>query len=152
MTDINLLNDPEYRWTHKEEMLKIMPYTSIRNQLGIKVIDYTKLRHEYLSKIKEKRKYELNWERFKQLIFSVPYGLDRSEHKSQLQPKDMYHFERRDGCECYLCGTISRFTHFHHIIPNGEVTNENIVTLCHACHDMVHLALYTSGRWRHTRK
>jgi len=37
MTDLKLLNDPEYRWYHKEEMSKIIPFKSERDRLGIKV-------------------------------------------------------------------------------------------------------------------
>lgn len=42
MTTTEQLNDPEYRWYHKEEMSKIMPFTSERNRLGILVLDYQK--------------------------------------------------------------------------------------------------------------
>ena len=94
MTDIKLLNDPEYRWNHKEEMSKIMPYTSIRNKLGIKVINYDKLRQEYLETIKEKKNLELNWDRFRKLVDAVPSldAYDKSSKKTQLNPADMYHF------------------------------------------------------------
>lgn len=140
------LNDPEYRWYHKEEMSKIMPFVSERKRLGVKVIDYPKLRSEYLSKIKEVRSHDLNWFLFKKLIDAVPNNVYNETDKKKLQPMDMYHFEKRDRCECYLCGTVSRYTQFHHIIPTGPVSDENIVTLCRACHKMVHIALYSSGK------
>ena len=40
ITDTKLLNDPEYRWNHKEEMSKIMPYYHERKKFGLVVIDY----------------------------------------------------------------------------------------------------------------
>jgi hypothetical protein len=151
MTDINLLNDPEYRWNHKEEMSKIMPYPSIRNEIGIIVIDYEKLREEYLKTIKEKIINRLDWNIFKSLVEAVPYNTDKFRTKTKLQPADMYHFERRDNCKCLMCETVSRHTQFHHIIPNGEVTDKNIVTLCLHCHQLVHQALYKTGRWKFAR-
>jgi hypothetical protein len=150
MTDIKLLNNPEYRWNHKEEMSKIMPYISIRNELGIKVINYDKLRQEYLETIKEKKDKSFDWDKFRELVERVPLldTYDKSLKKTQLNPADMYHFERRDGCECYMCGTVSRYTQFHHIIPYGSVVDDNIVTLCLHCHQLVHLALYMTKRWK----
>ena len=146
MPTISELNDPEYRWQHKEEMSKIMPYADKRKRLGVKIIDYPALRASYLSKIKEVRHHILDWVRFRHLIDSVPSSAYASASKTKLQPKDMYHFERRDKCRCYICGTVSRYTQFHHIIPTGDTTDDNIVTLCISCHKMVHIALYTSGK------
>ncbi|MFA5715403.1 MAG: hypothetical protein WC998_06670 [Candidatus Paceibacterota bacterium] len=140
------LNDPEYRWYHKEEMSKIMPFVSERKRLGLKVIDYPKLRREFLSTIKEVRYHDLDWVLFKKLIDAVPTSVYNETTKKTLQPMDMYHFEKRDRCECYLCGTISRRTQLHHIIPTGDTSDKNIVTLCGACHKMVHIALYSSGK------
>lgn len=148
MTSIEQLNDTEYRWYHKEEMAKIMPFTSERNRLGIKIINYDELRREHISKIKELKSHELQWDRFKRLVDSVPLSAYRETSKTKLQPKDLHHFEKRDGCKCYLCGTVSRFTQLHHVIPTGPVTDDNIVTLCESCHKMVHIALYASGKRR----
>jgi hypothetical protein len=148
MTDLSLLNDPEYRWYHKEKMAKIMPFKSERDRLGIKVIDYTKLRHDYLLKIKEVKCHNLNWNLFKSLVESVPSSEYSSIKKIKISPKDMYHFERKDRCKCYLCETVSRFTQFHHRIPTGPVSDDNIVTLCISCHKMVHIALYSAGKRR----
>jgi hypothetical protein len=142
----NELNDPEWRWQHKIDTRKIMPYTSERIRLKIKVIDYPQLRREYLSKIKEVRSHKLDWGRFRNLIDIVPGSAYASGPKKKLQPMDMYHFERRDKCTCYLCGTISRYTQFHHIIPTGDTSDKNIVTLCESCHKMVHIALYSYGK------
>lgn len=149
MATINEMNDPEWRWQHKEEMSKIMPFQSERIRLGIVVINYEDLRNKYLSKIKEVRRHNLNWDKFRNLIDKVPSSAYKSNtSKTKLQPKDMYHFERRDGCKCYLCETVSRITHLHHIIPTGDTTDQNIVTLCKSCHKMVHIALYVSGKRR----
>lgn len=146
MPTLNELNDPEYRWQHKEEMSKIMPYADERKRLGVKIIDYPSLRASYLSKIKEVRHHTLDWNRFRHLVDCVPSSAYASAPKTKLQPKDMYHFERKDRCRCYICGTVSRYTQFHHIIPTGDTADDNIVTLCISCHKMVHIALYTSGK------
>jgi len=147
----NKYNDPEYRWQHKEEMSKIMPYSQERKRLGLVVIDYQKLRQEYLSTIKENKVHNLNWNKFSRLVEEVPSSAMRSsDKKTGLQPKDFYHFERRDKCVCYLCETVSRHTQFHRVIPNGDVSDSNIVTLCEACHKLVHMALFCSGRWRYS--
>jgi 5-methylcytosine-specific restriction endonuclease McrA len=148
MISIEQLNDPEYRWYHKEEMAKIMPFTSERNRLGITVINYDQLRRQHLSTIKETKSHNLDWDRFRCLIDSIPARAYYETSKTKLQPKDFYHFEKRDGCECYICGTVSRFTQLHHVIPTGPVTDDNVVTLCEPCHKMVHIALYVSGKRR----
>jgi hypothetical protein len=149
MIDLKKINDPEYRWQHKEEMSDIMRHTSKRNELGVKVLDYEKLRMEFYKKIKEGSCYDLDMDLFVRLVERVPKDLDRTKSKTGLQPADRYHFERRDRLTCYLCGTVSKSCHLHHVIPNGDVSDDNIVTLCESCHKMVHLALFRSGRWRH---
>lgn len=146
MINKSMVNDPEYRWQNKEELSKIMPYPTERAKYGITVINYDQLRQEYLSTIKESKSHNLDWDRFKELVRSVPSNEYNSTSKYKISPKDMYHFEIRDRCKCYLCGTVSRFTQFHHKIPTGPVTDDNIVTLCESCHKMVHIALYASGR------
>jgi hypothetical protein len=149
MLDKTLLNDPEYRWYHKRELQDIMPHYTKRKELGIESINYHDLRLQFLNTIKEKPSNNLNWKKFEYLIDIVPNNLNKSIKKTSLQPADMLHFEKRDGCNCYLCGTISRYTQFHHIRPNGGVSDDNIVTLCLNCHKLVHLALYKSGKWKY---
>ena len=39
--------------------------------------------------------------------------------------------------------------HVHHIIPWGESSDNNLITLCFHCHDAVHLILYRANKWRH---
>jgi 5-methylcytosine-specific restriction endonuclease McrA len=148
MIDISKINDPEYRWYHKREMTEILTDYHKRNDMGIITLNYQRLREEYLKTIKETRLHALDWSRFKHLIDSVPIRAYGEKTKTKLQPRDMYHFELRDKCACYLCGTISRYTEFHHIIPTGDTSDENIVTLCESCHKMVHIALYASGKRR----
>jgi hypothetical protein len=151
MTTLKQLNDPEYRWYHKEEMSKIMPFTSIRNKLGIAVIDYQNLRVENFSKIKEDKHRDFSWDRLHALIDVVPDGLDRTKSKSSIQPQDRLHFEKRFRCRCQVCGNTNTSNQLHHIIPTGEVTDENIVTLCFHCHSIVHEILFLSGKWKYSR-
>jgi hypothetical protein len=147
------LNDPEYRWLHKEEMATIMPFVSERNRLGVVVIDYEKRRAENNSTIKPNNERDFDWVIFKSLVERVPYNIDRSKSKTSLQPSDRLHFEKRDRGVCKVCGCVSKYTicHLHHVIPNGDVSETNIITLCVHCHQIVHQALYLTGRWKFSR-
>jgi hypothetical protein len=168
MTDIKLLNDPDYRWYHKEEMSKIMPYVSIRKQLGIAVLSYDELRYENDSKILVCRREGINWSRLRELVESVPIGYHRksSSAKKQLQPADSFHFEKRDAGICYICGSTYHYgsnnkwirmgsgyknSQLHHVLPDGGVSDCNIKTLCVHCHQIVHQILFVEGRWKFTR-
>lgn len=150
MTSAIELNDPEYRWYHKKEMKEILTSYHKRKELGVIVICYQDLREKYLNSIREVESRSLDWIRFKLLVDMVPLGLDRDKKKGNLEIRDMLHFERRDACKCYICGRVSRFTQFHHIMPNGDISDENIVTLCYACHQMVHLSLHVAHKWKWT--
>jgi len=168
MTSIKLLNDPEYRWYHKEEMSKIMPFTSERKRLGIKVIDYEFLRDENDKKIKLCTDRDFDWDTFKSVVDRVPDDCNKlNSKKVSLQPKDRLHFERRDMGKCYICDQVNHYgsnnnyslytynsysvSQLHHIIPNGETSDRNIITLCVHCHQLVHQALYLTGKWRYSR-
>ncbi|MDD1778274.1 MAG: HNH endonuclease [Candidatus Helarchaeota archaeon] len=37
----------------------------------------------------------------------------------------------------------------HHIIPWGDSSDSNLITLCFHCHNAVHLILCRAGKWRH---
>jgi hypothetical protein len=160
------LNDPEYRWYHKDEMLTIMPYYTKRKQLGILSLDYAELRVENDSKIIVKTCHDLNWDKFEWLVNRIPNNLDKNKKKEALQPIDRLHFERRDKGVCLICGstyhygscnvylytgTNYKLSHLHHIIPNGVISDENITTLCTHCHQMVHQAMYIAGKWKYGR-
>lgn len=134
MTDIKLLNDPEYRWYHKEEMSKIMPFPSQRKRLGVTIIDYEKLRSLNDEKIKLCKDRYFDWERLKFVVDSVPSDYDKSGVKKPFTPKDRLHFERRDkGC-CFIC-----------------VCDTNVITLCVHCHQVVHQLLYLQRKCKYGR-
>jgi hypothetical protein len=168
MTSLNLLNDPEYRWNHKEEMAKIMPYASVRRQLGIKILNYEELRYENDNKILVSRRDGINWDRLKELVESVPVGYHKKSLsvKKRLQPVDSLHFEKRDAGVCYICGSTYHYgsnnkwvqmgngyknSQLHHVLPDGGATDKNIKTLCVHCHQIVHQVLYVDGRWKFAR-
>lgn len=153
MIDFKLVNDPEYRWYHKKE---IFPYYVERKKYDIKVLDYDTLRRENSLKIKLDVKRCFDWDIFKSVIDIVPDNLDRSRKKQILEPRDRLHFEMRDMGKCHVCGQVNRYgyygngyriSHLHHIIPNGQATDENIITLCLHCHQAVHQILYLLGKW-----
>lgn len=155
VADIQDLQNPEYRWYHKKEMEKILPFQSIRNKLGLVPIDYERLRRENNSKIHAIKVSNLNFNRLKFLVELLPdYKKKPDQKRKALQPPDRLHFETRDGGVCYLCGSISKYTgksQLHHINPVGDVTDDNIVTLCESCHRLVHLAMYSKGKWPYSR-
>jgi 5-methylcytosine-specific restriction endonuclease McrA len=159
------LNNPEYRWYHKEEMSKIMPYPTERKKFGIKILDYDKLRNENDLKIILNKNRMFDWTRLKYIVESVPLDLDRSSTKKTFQPKDRLHFESKHRGVCWICGQVNHYgsnnkyscytytgysvSHLHHIIPNGDISDDNIITLCVHCHQLVHHLLYMTGRWRY---
>ncbi len=167
MMDISKLNDPEYRWQHKYELARAYPNIHHRKLLGIKTLDYSTLRHELAITIREEIIREIDWNKLQHLVNLVPPGCIRSlKKKEQLTPADRYHFELRDRGKCFICGSThgygsnnpyisnsrsgtTKMSHLHHIIPNGEVTDKNITTLCGGCHQLVHMALYVAGKWRY---
>lgn len=170
MADISQkeLNDPEYRWYHKKEMAGIMPYVSKRNQFGVKTLNYEELRNKNDTKIKPCKDRHFSIGRLALLIDSVPKNIDKSDTKESLSLADRLHFEKRDkGC-CKVCWQINHYgshnpylygreyagaglSHLHHVIPNGKVSDENIVTLCTHCHQAVHQILYLCGKWKYQR-
>lgn len=166
MTTNEQLNDPEYRWNHKTQLSKIMPHYHERKRLGIISLDYEKLRQENDDKIKEKTCHDLEWGFFKGLVDTLPNTIDKTRKKENLQPSDRLHFETRDKGVCYLCRSIYHYgscnkyrssektyklSHLHHILPNGDVSDDNIITLCTHCHQMVHQALQVAGKWKYAR-
>lgn len=104
-------------------------------------------------------KQEYNLELLLDLINRVPYGLDKKQKPEKLSKELRKEIEERDKMKCRVCGLESTWgnkgwgipgkLHCHHIIPNGPATQENLITLCVYCHDVVHLILYRMGKWRH---
>ena len=47
---------------------------------------------------------------------------------------------RRDGWRCQSCGTMSNLEVHHHEFRShsGDDSEENLITLCAACHALVH--------------
>jgi len=56
--------------------------------------------------------------------------------------------ERDKGC-CALCGQYKRYV-IHHIIPDGDNSQENLITLCIGCHTLIHRVLFLQGKWKNT--
>jgi 5-methylcytosine-specific restriction endonuclease McrA len=155
MIDVVQINNPEYRWLHKKEMKEIMTHTSIRNDMGVKVLDYNRLREENDSKIRESNIKDFDWDRLKSLVDRVSFRIDKNKTKTVIQPQDHLHFESRDKGKCFVCRRVGKYcsgkSHLHHIIPNGDLSDDNIVTLCVNCHQLVHLLLFMSDRWKYAR-
>lgn len=126
-----------------------------------------KLRTENDERIIEHRNRDINWDHFKHLVdgwYRTGHNMDRK--KTLLQPKDRLKYEVRDKGLCNICGSTFHYgscnvylytqsdyklSHLHHVIPNGGIDDENIVTLCTHCHQMVHQAMYITGSWKFGR-
>ena len=94
----------------------------------------------------------IDWEYFRNIVDIVPYGIDRQKKKKYIPPKINQKIRERDKV-CKICGMKEKIgsdgdsnLHIHHILPNGESTEENLVLLCKSCHQAVHCCLYVSGK------
>lgn len=98
-----------------------------------------------------------NLELFLNITRDLP-DFDKKEEKEIISKEVRLFINNRDGCACKLCGVEGMFGYerygisgdlaIHHIIPNGNATPENLITLCKSCHQLVHLMLYKLGKWK----
>jgi len=98
-------------------------------------------------------KRDFDWELLKKLTDDIPYGLERRKAKNIREETKRIVRERDKVCR--LCGRENSvdseshsILHVHHIIPNGESTEDNLILLCKYCHQTVHNILYVTGKWR----
>ena len=100
-----------------------------------------------------------NYDLLLKLTRDIPYGLELGE-KKEVIPKELREtVEKRDNCTCQLCHLKDTYGNpgwdipgklaIHHIIPNGLAVEENLITLCKNCHNVVHLLLYITKKWRY---
>ena len=100
-----------------------------------------------------------NWEKIKELVERVPFGLELSQPKGVITKAVRQELTQRDALTCQCCGLQDNYGNpgfaipgklaVHHIIPNGAATLENLITLCKYCHNVVHLILYILRKWRY---
>jgi len=117
-------------------------------------------------KIIEHKNFGIDWNRLKFLVYAPEHIHDRNKPKVSLQPKDRLKFEKRDKGVCFICESVFyygssnmyisntrdyKLCHLHHVIPNGGIDDNNIVTLCTHCHQMIHQAMYIAGTWKYAR-
>ena len=111
----------------------------------------------------------IDWDELKELIDQVPDGLDRDQKKEPIPPKIKDSVRKRDGGICIVCSREYEYgssnpylrsqwdkitlkhSHLHHIIPNGDASPDNLITLCGYCHQTVHLLLFIMGKWKFAR-
>lgn len=89
---------------------------------------------------------EINWEKLRELVEVDTTNKTRREEVTNYN-KVRLAVRRRDG-GCVVCGNTKKL-HVHHIIPDGLSTEDNLVTLCRTCHQVVHGLLYVTGRHNH---
>jgi len=94
-----------------------------------------------------------NWEYLKHLIDIVPYDLDKSKKKKIIPKETKIRIRKRDNNKCKICGKEDKLgndgvsiLHTHHIIPNKDNDDDNLVTLCKYCHQTVHDILFVIGK------
>ncbi len=68
-----------------------------------------------------------------------------SSNKGKRLAADEYRLLRlavleRDGWRCQCCGSLTRLEvhHQHFLSRMGGDAEENLITLCHACHETIH--------------
>lgn len=92
-------------------------------------------------------------------LVRIPDNLDRSIKKEKISKELRIKLGIRDNKSCQVCGLDGEYGNpgfdlpgklaIHHIIPNGNGSLDNTITLCRYCHNAVHALLYASGKWRY---
>lgn len=92
-------------------------------------------------------------------LISIPDGLDRSKKKEHVTKDLRRSITARDKKTCQICGLHGEYGNpgynfpgklaIHHIIPNGNASMDNNITICRYCHNAVHALLYAQGKWRY---
>lgn len=77
------------------------------------------------------------------LLNHVPIYVEGKKEPYSTEMRD-YIYER-DNYECRLCYSSWNGFHCHHIIPNGSASEDNLITLCLKCHEIVHRLLRNKG-------
>jgi len=100
----------------------------------------------------------MDYDLFLELV-KIPDNLDRRIKKEKISKERRIKLGERDNKSCRVCGLQGEYGNpgfdipgklaIHHIIPNGNGTLDNTITLCRYCHNAVHALLYASGKWRY---
>ena len=100
----------------------------------------------------------MDYDLFLKLV-QIPDNLNRSIKKEKISKQLRIKLGERDNKSCRVCGLKGEYGNpgfdlpgklaIHHIIPNGNGTLDNTITLCRYCHNAVHALLYASGKWRY---
>lgn len=82
---------------------------------------------------------------FDRLVNKVLYG-NRDYERTAIPKELQAEVFNRDNNTCQLCrGVIKQDLVCHHIIPSGEAVEENLITLCSFCHQVIHEFLGRKG-------
>jgi hypothetical protein len=82
---------------------------------------------------------------FDRLVNKIPYG-NRDYVRTTIPKEIQDAIFKRDDNTCQLCkGVIKESIVCHHIIPSGKAVEENLITLCSFCHDVIHMFLGRKG-------
>lgn len=70
--------------------------------------------------------------------------VDEKIKRKHIPPELKVEVKERDGNRCVVCGREKNLK-VHHMIPYGESSLENLITLCEFCHEYVHKILKRKG-------
>jgi hypothetical protein len=73
-------------------------------------------------------------------LMNVPICTDRHYTRTPISKDVQNKIELALGC--YLCEIADAYHVVHHIQPDGEAVETNLVLLCLTCHEWVHYLLY----------
>lgn len=78
------------------------------------------------------------------LLNSVPwYNPEITKEVFTIEMRDLIY--ERDDNECRLCHSFWNGLICHHIEPQGKATEDNLITLCLKCHEIIHRLLKNKG-------
>jgi len=81
--------------------------------------------------------------KLKRLLDSAPEVTEKKKRKFILEELKQ-EVKDRDSHKCVVCGR-EKDLKAHHIIPYGESSMDNLVTVCGYCHEYIHKILKRKG-------
>ena len=94
----------------------------------------------------------IHWSALVDMIERVPFGLDLKKKKVVVTRKRRREFIKKHGNFCDICDSPpAKYMTVHHIIPNGDDSEDNLALLHKNCSKLVHLHLYIEGKWRYVK-
>lgn len=81
--------------------------------------------------------------KLKELLDSAP-EVEVREKRKYIPEELKQQVKDRDGCKCVVCNR-EKDLKIHHVVPYGESSLDNLVTVCAYCHEYIHKILKRKG-------